>query len=122
MRLRPLDFAAIIVAIAAIALASISAYSRKGAEVEVVISGDSGEWIYPIGEDRRVEVSGPLGSTWIEIRDRAVRIEDSPCPNKSCVASGSIAASGQWLACLPNKVFVRIEGREAEGEVDASSF
>jgi len=122
MRLRPLDFVAIAASAAVIALASISAYSRRGGELQLAISGASGEWIYPMGEDREISVPGPLGATLVRVEGGRVRIEDSPCPTKSCVASGSISEANQWLACLPNRVFVRVEGRGAEGALDASAY
>jgi len=123
MRLRPLDYAAVLGAIAAIALASVSAYSGRGGEGEVVVSGSSGEWIYPLGADRVIEVAGPLGTTLVEIHGKSVHITDSPCPNKTCVASGDISSNGQWIACLPNHVFVRVEGgSRGGGGVDAGAF
>lgn len=123
LRLRPLDYVAIVAAIAAIAGTSVSVYSLRGGEANVIITGASGEWIYPLDQNRRIEVPGPLGSTWVEIHDKAVHITESPCPNKTCVAAGDIASPGQWTACLPNHVFVRIEGGSSKADgVDASAF
>jgi len=122
MRLRPLDFVAILVSAAAVGLASMAAYSGDSGEPEAVVQGVGGEWIYPLDADREIEVEGPLGVTLIHIGDGVVRFEDSPCPTKSCVAQGGISESGQWLACLPNQVFVRIEGAEGDGGVDAAAY
>ena len=122
MRLRPLDFVALLAAAAAVAMACVSAYSPKGGEPLVVVTAPGGEWIYPLGEDRELEIEGALGATRICISGGSVRIESSPCPNQTCVAAGAVSVPGQWLACLPNEVFVRIEGRGAEGGVDAGSF
>jgi hypothetical protein len=63
-----------------------------------------------------------LGDTLVEIRGKAVFIEASPCRNKTCIAAGSIDKPGQWLACLPNEVFVSIEGRRADEGLDATAF
>lgn len=123
MRLRSLDFVAIAAAVAAIVVASAAAYSGGGGERRAVVTGRSGEWIYPLDADRTIEVSGPLGSSRLEIHDKSIHFADSPCPNKTCIAAGSIREAGQWLACLPNEVFVRIEGGEKNaGGIDAGAY
>jgi hypothetical protein len=122
VRLRPLDLAIALAAAGAVALSAASAYGPGKGRAEAVISGRDGQWVYPLSADRDIAVAGPLGDTHIEIRAHSIHIEDSPCPNKTCIAAGSIAASGQWIACLPNRVFVRVEGGGASGGVDASVY
>ena len=61
-------------------------------------------------ENRTIAVPGPLGKTLVEIRDGRARIVASPCANKLCVNAGSIALTGHIIACIPNKVVVRITG------------
>jgi hypothetical protein len=122
MRLRPLDIVIALAAAGAIAFAAVSAYGPGSGPVNAVLKGRGGEWIYPLSADRDVRVAGPLGDTVVEIRGKSVRIVASPCPNKTCIAAGAIERPGQWLACLPNQVFVSIEGRRADGGVDASAY
>jgi hypothetical protein len=121
LRLKALDLAAVAAALAVIALASIRAYGgRPGAEV-LHLRGPGREWVYPLGSDRTVTVSGPLGDTVVEIRGGQARVLSSPCAEKLCVRSGAIARPGQWVACLPNRVFLDVQGR-SKGSVDAVSF
>ncbi len=123
MRLRPLDFVITIAAIAAIVVSSLSVYSAKSGPLRVVVTGRDGEWIYPLDANREIDVAGPLGTTKVEIQGKVARVEDSPCANKTCIAMGGIASAGQWVACLPNKVLVRIEGGASDGQsVDAGVF
>ncbi|MDP3178518.1 MAG: NusG domain II-containing protein [Spirochaetaceae bacterium] len=122
MRLRLFDFAAIVVAAAAVAAASVAAYAPGSGEPNAIVSGDGGQWIYPLSSDAEFSVAGPLGSTQIEVRDGAVRVLDSPCSNKTCISAGSVSKPGQWIACLPNKVFVRVEGGRADDGVDAATY
>jgi len=68
----------------------------------------------PLDIDRVVALTGPLGETVLEIRDRQARILSSPCPRKVCIGMGRIARQGQFLACVPNELLVRIEGEHAE--------
>jgi len=119
MRLRPLDLAIGLVAAGVVAFSAIAAYGQGGGQAEAVIRGRDGEWVYPLTADRELRVDGPLGETTVVIRDKTIRITDSPCPNKTCIAAGAIGKPGQWVACLPNQVFVSVEGRGAGGGVDA---
>jgi len=122
MRLRPLDFVIAIAATAAVVFAAASAYGPGGGQAEAVLKGRDGEWLYPLSVDRDLRIAGPLGDTLVEIKDKTVRIVDSPCPNKTCIAAGAIGKPGQWLACLPNQVFVSVEGRGAGARVDDSVY
>ena len=121
MRLRPLDYVILALTAAAVAATSVWAYSRGG-RPELRVGSESGEWIYPLDEDRVFSVAGPLGATTVAIEGGEARILDSPCPNKTCVASPPIGEKGRWIACLPNRVILRVEGASAEGGVDASVY
>lgn len=122
MRLKFLDLVIALAAAGAIAFSAASVYGPGKGQADVAIKGRDGEWVYPLSADRDITVAGPLGDTLIEIRGKSARITDSPCPNKTCIAAGAIAKPGQWLACLPNRVFVRIEGGNANAGVDASVY
>ena len=122
MRLKPLDIIIAVVAVGAIAIGAASAYGPGGGKLSAVLKGRGGEWVYPLSADREVRVAGPLGDTIVEISGKTVRIIDSPCPNKTCIAAGAISKPGQWVACLPNQVFVSVEGRRANDGIDASVY
>jgi hypothetical protein len=77
--------------------------------------------VFPLDGARRVSVPGPLGDTVVEIAEGSARVLSSPCAEKTCVKSGRISRPGQWIACLPNRVFVEIRGRSRE-QVDAFSY
>jgi len=122
-RPRVLDIAAAVLGLAAVIFVSTLVYSDNSGRLMVHITGESGEWYQPLDKADDIEVPGPLGSTWVHIGDGKVNIEKSPCPNQTCVAAGDIHEANQWLACLPNNVFVRIEGQKNSGEVpDAAAF
>jgi hypothetical protein len=122
MKLKVLDFAAILVSVAAIAAFSVLVYGEGGNSPRVMIEGSGKQWIYPLNADQRIEVPGPIGITVVRIHQGAVRVEKSPCKNQICVLAGDIHKTGDWLACLPNKVIVRITGSREEGGVDAASY
>ena len=121
MKLRIFDVLAVSLSLGAIAAFSVYAYSGRASSTEVVIEASGSQWIYPLSVDRQETVRGPLGDTIVVIRDGKAFVQDSPCPDKLCVHMPAISRPGQWIACLPNKVFVRVRGTSAE-QVDDLSY
>jgi hypothetical protein len=58
----------------------------------------------------------------VEISGGKARVLSSPCVNQTCVAVGHIHRQGEWAACLPNKVFVSIEGSADDEALDAAAW
>jgi len=72
-------------------------------------------YILPINKDKKILVKGALGLTEIEIKNKMVRIVDSPCKNKNCVKQGWINKG--TIICLPNRVIVRV-GNDNKHKID----
>ncbi len=121
-RPRILDVIIFVAGIAAVVLVAALVYSGKGGTLYVHITSPEGEWIEPLDKDREIGAGGPLGTTFVHIEGGAAAITDSPCKNKLCISMGAISLADQWIACLPNKVFVRIEGGAKKDAVDAAAF
>jgi hypothetical protein len=113
--LKPFDFLVTGIALLLTGYCAFTAYARPRNNERVLVRGAGESWIYPLDAEETVEVPGPLGVTVVEIRDMRVHVLSSPCANQTCIASGHINSGGQWVACLPNKVFVMVEGA-ADGE------
>jgi len=122
VRPRPLDYLALAISVFAVVAVSIYAYGTDRSASQVSIQTDDGTFLYPLDEDRRVTVTGPIGETVLEIHDEEVHVESSPCRDKICIAAGWLSSAGQWTACLPNRVFVRVGGSPDEDEVDAQTY
>lgn len=122
IRPKILDIAIFLLSVIAVVFISISVYATQGNTLYVHISGATGEWIESLDKDQELQIPGPLGITYVHIENHSVRIEDSPCENKLCIAMGAISQANQWVACLPNKVFVRIESGAQKDEIDAAAF
>ncbi len=117
-RFRILD-ALIIALVAGLALASgIGIYANRGARATLVVETRDGKYLYDLETDRDIAVSGPLGETHIHIEGGEARFHDSPCPNKTCVAAPPVSKVGDWGACLPNEVMMRVEGAPETDEID----
>lgn len=92
---------------------------RAGGTDTVVVQVDGEEVIRaPLTEDRRLSVDGPLGRTEIEIKDKRVRVVDSPCRRKICVHTGWIHRPYQTIICAPNRVVISLIGSKHKGELD----
>jgi hypothetical protein len=120
LQLKWLDLAALAAALAVIALVSVRAYGHGTGAAAVHLRGPGQEWVFPLDQDRTLSVHGPLGDTVVELRGGQARVLSSPCSEKICVRTGAIARPGQWIACLPNRVFLDIQG--SSRAADAVSF
>jgi hypothetical protein len=107
---KPLDL--FIIGISSVLTASLAfaVYGRSRDAGRVIVRGEGKTWVFPLDAEERIGVPGPLGETVVEISGGRARALSSPCANQTCVAAGQLYRRGQWTACLPNRVFVYIEG------------
>ncbi|HPB62176.1 MAG TPA: NusG domain II-containing protein [Rectinema sp.] len=125
VHVRFLDILIFVLAILLVVGTAILVLDRQSGARYVEITGEKGEWIAPLDKEADYEITGPLGMTHVHIHNGKASITESPCSNKLCVLAGSISEPNQWIACLPNKVFVRItsNGNSKDvGGVDASTY
>ena len=118
------DVIIIIISVLLIAFLFIRTYSQPLDSSELLVKVDEESWRFTLEDDRILHIPGPLGDTEIHIQDGEIFVEDSPCKSKICVAAGKIKRPGQWIVCLPNHVFISIEGTvdNENGEVDDVVF
>ena len=121
--LRPYDYVVLAIAVLVIAVFSYFALQQGGPAQSVEIRSDQGDFIYPLDQDRELRVAGPLGESVVVIEDGTVRFIESPCRDKVCISAGRLSHSGDWSACLPNRVFVSVSGAAGpDSPVDATAF
>lgn len=72
---------------------------------KVFVQADNQNFEYSLENEGIFTAQGELGVSTFEISGGKVRILDSPCPNKTCVAAGW----SNQVVCLPNKIFIRTE-------------
>ncbi|MGM0432387.1 MAG: NusG domain II-containing protein [Spirochaetota bacterium] len=117
------DLLAALLTVAIITYISLTVYGSSGDEAIVHIEVGQKEWIYDLQQDQDAYIPGPLGDTHVVIEDGHVHVESSPCKAKICIAAGEIAQVNDWIICLPNRVFITIEGEaELSDEVDEVVF
>ena len=115
----PMDLIIVLLSAIFIVTASINIYSGGRSSSHFIVQGPENTWIFPINTFMEINVRGLIGETLVSIRGAEAGILSSPCTGKTCIAAGNIHRQGQWLSCLPNGVFVLIEGIQEEGMPDA---
>jgi hypothetical protein len=119
---KPVDVIIIVLALGVSVFSAVAVYAGPGRQQELVIQGSGGSWVFPLDAEEIVSVAGPLGTTAVELRDGRARVLSSPCTNQLCVAAGTIRGHGQWIACLPNMVLVRMEAKDEGAELDGTAW
>lgn len=86
-------------------------FREKGAAVQVLVADEEfgtfslrEDQEIPIGEGNLLCISG--GKAFMKWAD---------CPDQLCVHQGKISHRGETIACLPNRVTVRVTGGAASG-------
>ena len=51
-----------------------------------------------------------INSLCIEVSNKKIRFISSDCHDKTCVNSGWLTSAGDFAACLPNRIAVKISG------------
>jgi len=121
--LKMLDVIMILIALALTGYSAFAVYAKPRSSTQVLIEGSGRRWVFPLDADETIPVPGPLGETVVRIHDHEAWVERSPCGNQACVAAGHVNAQGEWVACLPNNVFLMIEGTdEFKNDLDSGAW
>lgn len=86
------------------------------------ISRDGQRLLYALEEQRSIVLRNDEGKQVmrIEIQGEQIWVAESDCPLQYCVLRGPIQNIGQWIACLPNRVFIRVLSVAGKGDAPFS--
>ena len=115
------DILIISLAAALTVFSAYAAYMKPQGKAQVLIRGQSREWVFQIDVEETVVVNRPLGDTVVRLDGSRAWVESSPCENQTCTAAGFVSRQGQWAVCLPNNVLLMISGT-GDKDVDAVSW
>jgi hypothetical protein len=118
---KPADLFILIFAAAVLILLSVRAANINSAVLYARITAENGVWEYPLDEKREFFLEGPAGKTEVHIENGKVHVVESACRDKLCIHAGEIQRGGEWLACLPNSIFILIIGKNGDGP-DAKTY
>lgn len=68
-----------------------------------------------------VTVRGPLGENVLQVDRGKIRVISSPCKGKQCIHAGWLHASGDFTACLPNRVSIEVHSN-TEDQFDEIAY
>jgi len=95
---------------AAVAVAASLRLGADGAARAAVRVGREIVVTLPLDRDVVQAVQGRLGPVTLQVAGGAIRITESGCAQRICVAMGAKRAPGEIIACVPNAVIVQLEG------------
>ena len=101
--------AAVLIIAAAAALFIL--FAPKAATADVYLDGKLVASL-SLSENRTVNVTETVVVT---VKDGAVAVTESGCPDKICVNTGFVSGKGRTIVCVPERVAVVLSG---EGEAD----
>ena len=78
-----------------------------GDKVRISLDGEI-YGVYPLGEDREIDVTEDGHTNHITIKDGQVSMSYSTCRNQVCVNTGAISQTKDAIVCPPNRVVVEI--------------
>lgn len=121
-RLKPFDIVFVLIFLIVIFLSFFNLFSKKNEKAaELFVQTPNEKFVYSLSKDGIYKFKGLLGESSIQVEGGKAKFIDSPCENKNCIQSGEISTHGQWAACLPNGIFINIEGKSKESSFDAVS-
>ncbi len=101
----------LIVALAAFSFIAINNLKQPG---EIVIIEVAGLVVQQLNMDKpqEITVTGSIGNTTVKIDQKSVQVIHSDCPEKICIKTGKIRHIGEIIVCVPNRVVIRINGKQ----------
>lgn len=108
--LRPGDWGVAGAGLLAVALAFILGWRGGVAERAVVRRDGAVVAELPLTMNKRIEVTGPLGVTVVEIAPGRARVASDPGPRQYCVRQGWLTQPNAIAICAPNHVTLTLNG------------
>ncbi|MDR2501651.1 MAG: NusG domain II-containing protein [Oscillospiraceae bacterium] len=77
---------------------------------EIIIDGEFYKSVKITQLRQELVLVSARGISVLLIQDGAVSMARADCPSQDCVKSGAHRAAGDFIACLPNRILVRLTG------------
>lgn len=101
-----------------------SSLTKNGSEAEaafatISVDGQFYDKVKLTEEPYEIEIKTDHGYNLLKVSNYGIEMIESDCPDHICIGFGHIHNTSENIVCLPNKVFVEIEGNDSEEGVDA---
>ncbi len=109
-----------------IALSSYLLYQAQQTALSAIIQLDGAEYArldfakLP-DKTQYMHIHGRLGESILAYNHQGIRMIASPCRQKRCIQHGLAQHAHDVLACVPNRIFVRLIGHQPPHALDAIS-
>ena len=71
---------------------------------------------YPLEKSGTFPLNG--GTNILVVENGEAWVSEADCPDKVCMGMGKISRNGEFIACLPNRLLVVVEGAAEQSPVD----
>lgn len=112
---RKQDLLWLLLPVICIAVLLLRAQSDTPVSAQISI-GDEVVAVYPLSEPQTITLANADGIR-IEIRENAVCVLESDCPDKRCVRMGTISKPGEMIVCLPHAMIITLVGASDGADV-----
>ena len=120
-RLKIFDYVILMAAVLLFGGAVFWSYSGASGVKTLEVEASGVLYLMPLDVDDELIVEGPVGKTVIHVRDGEAFVHESDCRDDICINMGHISNQSEWVACLPNRVFLRIVA-STEEEADTGAY
>lgn len=113
-KLRKGDIVIIAAVIFLTAVFAVMPFIRRDDGSAVAVSYGGNEYTYSLSDDMSFDIISNGITLSVVIEDRTVRVVQSDCRDKTCVGMGRISRAGEFIACAPAGVYIKITGEESQ--------
>ena len=86
-----------------------------GAQAVVTVDGQEiGR--YPLSRSGTFSLNG--GTNVLVVENGEAWVSEAACPDKVCMGMGKVSRNGEFIACLPNRLLIVVEGAAEQSPVD----
>ena len=89
---------------------------KDGPCAVVYVDGRAVEW-YPLDENGVFDING--GTNTIVVEDGKAWMSWADCPDQICKSMGVVEKNNDLIVCLPNRLYVIVEGADQTSELDS---
>jgi len=124
--IKPLSFADRILIIILLILGFFSlivllSLQNSGETVNLFIDNEL-KYSFSLQQNHIQQIDTSYGFVEFKVDNGKVWIEKSSCSAKICIKMGKISKTSQSIVCVPNHVYLQIEGQNKENWIDAITY
>jgi hypothetical protein len=120
--LRPGDLLTVLLAIGVVLTLFATLWRNDRADRAIIRQDGKVVAELPLTATRSIEVSGPIGTTVIDVRAGSARVRSDPGPRQYCVQQGWLTRANAVAICAPNHVSLLLTGPRAGNRHDSISY